>query len=72
MATVGMEFASPGNDSSVAQEFIGGTDVENNEWLEVVVDLDASSFNDVRRQFRCDGSDNPNKIWIDTVRFEGK
>jgi hypothetical protein len=67
-----LEYSSPGNYWSVAQEFIGGTDFKNNEWLEVVVDFDASSFNDVRLQFRCDGSDNTDKIWIDTVRFEGK
>ena len=56
----------------MAQEFIETTDFNNNLWLKVIVEFDASSFNDVRLQFRCDGSNEKDRIWIDTVRFEGQ
>jgi hypothetical protein len=61
-----------GSTWSVVQEFVQGTDFNLHEWMEVLVEFGACSVNNVRLQFRCDGSNNSDKIHIDTVRFEGK
>jgi hypothetical protein len=64
--------STSGASWSVARKFVMGTDFEDREWLEVFVELDATSFDKIRLQFRCKASTNKDKIWIDTVRFEGK
>lgn len=54
------------------QGFVAGSDFDNGDWNNVAIEFGASSMNDIRLQFRCDASVNNDRIFIDSVLFEGK
>ena len=67
-----LEFSTDGGTSwTIAKSWARSTDFENNSWYEVSHDIDASAIDSVRIRFRCDASQNNDRIYIDDVTFRG-
>jgi len=53
--------------------FQRGSDYKNNEeWISASEEFSAAGISKMRIQFRCDGDNNKERIYIDNVKFSGK